>query len=240
MECSSDSSSRNMPIIYRRRSQSFSGAESDLENIAPPPPDPDDSIILSGLVRTGEASRLRRRGAMRLDHGHIAQDVHIQAPSPTVVVVDSPPWDSEPEETQGGPVLPRERLRTVRRGRPRRAAGDEELNYTYTIFCGAGDGEDSGGGFADQSCAPFQPSLLPLYPQSSSCGPSKKKISNGCGAVLHLSAAPRRRQGTWLAKDNATSVAVPMDATYFDKDAASKIVRNACGCFREGIGCAVW
>ena len=232
-----------MPITYRRRTPSFSDAESDLENIAPPPPDADDSIILSGLVRTGEASRLRRRGAMRLDHGHIAQDVHLQAPSPTVVVVDSPPWDSEPEEAPGGPVLPRERLRTARRGRPRRAAGDEELNYTYTIFCGAGDDGDAGGGFADQSSASFEPSLLPLYPQSSSCRPSfspRKKTSNGCGAVLHLSAAPRRRQSAWLANDDASGVVIPMDATYFDKDAASKIVRNACGCLREGIGCAVW
>ena len=232
-----------MPIIYRRRSPSFSDAESDLENIAPPPPpDADDSIILSGLVRTGEASRLRRRGAMRLDHGHIAQEVHLQAPSPTVVV-DSPPWDSEPEEAQGGAVLPRERLRTIRRGRPRRAAGDEEMNYTYTLFCGSGDDQDSGGGFAGQPCVPFEPSLLPLFPQSSSCGPSlssRKKISNGCGAVLHLSAAPRRRQATWLAKDDATGVVIPMDATYFDKEAASKIVRNACGCLREGVGCAVW
>ncbi|KAL0569162.1 hypothetical protein V5O48_012808, partial [Marasmius crinis-equi] len=37
----------------------------------PPPPelqDADDSIVLSDLVRTGEASRLRRRGAIRSNH----------------------------------------------------------------------------------------------------------------------------------------------------------------------------
>ena len=39
--------------------------------MVPPGPqvtDADDSIVLADLVRTGEASRLRRRGAMRLDH----------------------------------------------------------------------------------------------------------------------------------------------------------------------------
>ena len=37
--------------------------ESSLE-----PSDADDEIVLSDLVRTGEASRLRRRSAMRIDH----------------------------------------------------------------------------------------------------------------------------------------------------------------------------
>lgn len=36
-------------------------------------PDADSSIVLSDLVRSGESSRLRRRGAVRLDHSHNAQ-----------------------------------------------------------------------------------------------------------------------------------------------------------------------
>ena len=66
-----------MPQIFRRHSE---------QAPRPPPPpaqarrrpsvaaqgpqltDADDSIVLSDLVRTGEASRLRRRGALRLDH----------------------------------------------------------------------------------------------------------------------------------------------------------------------------
>jgi hypothetical protein len=39
-----------------------------LNNAAPQLTDADDSIVLSDLIRSGEQSRLRRRGAMRLDH----------------------------------------------------------------------------------------------------------------------------------------------------------------------------
>lgn len=231
--------SLNMPIIYRQRSQSFSDSESDLENIAPTINDADDSIVLSDLVRTGEASRLRRRGAMRLDHGYPTTQNQPQPTSPTVIVVGSPSWDSESEEPQGGPVYSRERFRNIRGPRFRRVAGDDELTYTYTIFCG-GEESDSEVEYASQA---YQPSILPVYPSSSSrvssLSPRRKK-TNGCGAVLHMSAAPRQRQGTWLAKDVATSAVIPMDACYFDREAALKIVRNGCGCFREGVGCALW
>lgn len=235
-----------MPIIYRQRTLSFSDAESDLENMAPAPTDADGSIVLSDLVRTGEASRLRRRGAMRLDHGYIPQTVQPQTISPNVIVVGSPSWESEPDEPQGGPFVretfTRERgSRNNRSQRNRRAAGDDELAYTYTIFCGAEE-SDSGSEFEG---SPFAPAVLPLYPPSSSSSLAlfsqrKKQRSTGCGAVLHMSAAPRQRHGTWLAKDNTSAAVISLDAEYFDKEVVSKIVRSACGCFREGVGCAVW
>lgn len=239
-----------MPIIYRQRSTSSlsSDADSDLENIAPTPIDADDSIVLSDLVRTGEASRLRRRGAMRLDHGHTGQQTsQPQSYSPAVIVVGSPSWESDSEETPGGSGYPR--TRNGRGPRPRRAGagasrGDDDLSFTYTIFCGADEDEfDSEFEFGDQSCTPYEPSVLPLYPSSSRAPPfsqRKARKSNGCGAVLHMSAAPRQRNGTWLAKDTPSTAVVLMDADYFDKNIASRIVRSSCGCFREGVGCAVW
>src|SRR5882757_8243731 len=54
-----------MPQLYRRDPPN-NGTEPSSDNLEPT--DADDSIVLSDLVRTGEASRLRRRGAMRIDH----------------------------------------------------------------------------------------------------------------------------------------------------------------------------
>ncbi|KAF9463691.1 hypothetical protein BDZ94DRAFT_1217807 [Collybia nuda] len=236
-----------MPIIYRQRTPSFSDSDSELENenIPPAPTDADDSIVLSDLVRTGEASRLRRRGAMRLDHGYGGQGNPPRVFNPTVIVVGSPTWESEPEDSQGLGVS-RERTQRYARGaqRPRRPTEECESDVVYTLFCG---GEESGS--EDDSdarpCRPYEPSVLPLYPPSSSASsskaryPRKPKRSNGCGAVLHMSAAPRQRQGTWSAKGNASSAVVSLDECYFDRETASKIVRSRCGCIREGVGCAV-
>lgn len=54
-----------MPITYRTDAPSSSNPPSALTI-----PDTDSSIVLSDLVRSGESSRLRRRGAVRLDHSH--------------------------------------------------------------------------------------------------------------------------------------------------------------------------
>jgi hypothetical protein len=238
-----------MPIIYRQRTPSFSESDSELENENIPlvPTDADDSIVLSDLVRTGEASRLRRRGAMRLDHGFGGQANPPRVFSPTVIVVGSPTWESDPEESQGGPGFSRERVPRYTRGQPRarRAADECNLDATYTLFCG-GDESGSEDDFDSQPCMAYEPSVLPLYSPSSSASsskiryPRKPKRSNGCGAILHMSAAPRQRQGNWSAKGNASSAVVSLDECYFDKETASKITRSRCGCIREGVGCAVW
>lgn len=226
-----------MPNIYRQRTQSFSDTESELENIAPAAPtDADDYIVLSDLVRTGEASRLRRRGALRLDHGH-ANQISQQRPfSPSVIVVGSPSWDSESEDPQAGQRV----SRYSRARRSRRVVGEEDKKYS--LFCG-GEVSDSD---EDSPRIPFTPSPLPAYPASPSTAlrPAwpfrKKKRTNGCGALLHMNATPRLRQGTWTAKGEASGAVIDMDPSYFDKESVAKIVRNACGCVREGVGCAVW
>jgi hypothetical protein len=230
-----------MPNIYGQSNQSLSDTESELENIAPAAPtDADDSIVLSDLVRTGEASRLRRRGALRLDHGHTNQTTQQRSFSPSVIVVGSPSWDSESEDTQAGQGLSRVPRYTRTRSQRSRRVGEEETKFS--LFCG-GEVSDLDEDFDDRPCTPFVPSPLPAYPASSSLTSRpyrKKKRTNGCGALLHMNATPRLRQGLWSAKGEASSAVINMEPYYFDKESVAKIVRSACGCVREGVGCTVW
>jgi hypothetical protein len=55
----------------------------------PSPVDADANIVLGDLVRSGEASRLRRRGAVRLDHARAAQSVSISSVSTSRPAVSS-------------------------------------------------------------------------------------------------------------------------------------------------------
>ena len=232
-----------MPNIYRQRTQSFSDTESEPENIAPAAPtDADDSIVLSDLVRTGEASRLRRRGALRLDHGHTSQATRQRSLSPSIIVVGSPSWDSESEDPQLGQGSMRERVSRYTRTRSQRSRRAGEGETRYSLFCGADLSEPE----EDLDERPYVPSLLPAYPASSSTLSSpahsfrRKKRTNGCGALLHMNATPRLRQGAWSAKGEASGAVVDLEPYYFDKESVAKIVRSACGCVREGVGCAVW
>ncbi|KAF8900644.1 hypothetical protein CPB85DRAFT_154976 [Mucidula mucida] len=189
-----------MPITYRP------STSSDVELN-----DADDSIVLSDLVRTGEASRLRRRGAMRLDHHTTAAQ--------TAAAADGATW--EPDETP----------------RPHR---DKE-EYLWTLFCG-GEEETDDDDELDYAAA-FEPSLFPLCPASApsprTTATRRPRRTNGCGALVHMRAAPRARLGVWTAKTRASDAVVSLDTSYFDRAAVSKIVRSACGCVREGVGCAV-
>lgn len=217
------------------------------ENTAPTPVDADASIVLSDIVRTGEASRLRRRGAMRLDHG-------VAGASSGIVTVGRVPnlpvaydWD-DPEADHARDDT--ERLRSIRGARnsqrePRRSHHSHCEEFPFTLFCGGYDGSDSedmhkGTPYGLET--PYTPSILPLYPPSDTRHVSRPPIrkSNGCGALLHMHVAPRRRQGVWTSKTEATDAVISMDSVYFDRASVTKLVKSACGCVREGIGCAVW
>ena len=135
------------------------------------PIDADESILLSDLVRTGEASRLRRRGALRIET-------------------------------------------------PRRKGSDGE--HKFVLFCGVE---------LWQETKAYIPSVIPwTEPQSR---PSRR--STGCGAVIHMKAAPNAKLGVWTAKTQSSDAVVPLDPLYFD----CKTIRSSCGCIREGVGCAV-
>jgi hypothetical protein len=200
---------------------------------------------------------------MRLEHAPLVAQSAAPLLDPADALVGSPPSESEPEpDPADGPVFARntsaDRQRTYRSGygygggraRSRTDAFEDSDDVSYTLFCG---GEESDGeGDVDtyqmpMATRPYEPSILPLYPSteytkaSSSTTPLLPRNSSGCGALLHMNASPRRRLGVFTAKNEAsTGAVIPLDAAYFDRSAMAKIVRSACGCVREGIGCAVW
>lgn len=218
-------------------------------NSPPRPPSPDqmeptdaeDSIVLSDLVRTGEASRLRRRGAMRLDHNLLSAQRNEggRVTPPTVVVARTPSWIEPPsdddESTQAWeqgyePSSPRPQGRSVM-----------PEAYGYTLYCG---GEETSSPFFQQTSL-YVPSPLPSYPPAPSDSSPRRhddplRKTNGCGAVIHLRASRRDGSSVWIGKDDATSAVVPMDASYFERPTVVRMVRSACGCVREGVGCAIW
>lgn len=225
-------------VTERHRSSSVSSASSSSSSSSlsdtPRPTDVDDSIVLSDLVRTGEASRLRRRGAMRLDHGHHnALGSTYTAPRET-----SPtPWDSDDEP--GVVTYPHRQRRFSSSRRRRHEEEESEIEeYRYTLLCGA---EIPYSGEEDP-CEPWTPSIFPILPATSSSTPKipTRRKTNGCGAIIHLRAAPRPRVHMWAARTPASSCVVPLEAHYFDNtEEAAKFERSSCGCVKEGVGCAV-
>jgi hypothetical protein len=237
-----------MPVIYQYHPPPSSD-DSDSESDQPTPTDADDSIVLSDLVRTGEASRLRRRGAMRLEHGLAGTSGPILHLPNAIRPPPSPPAILRRSST---PATPDEGFSNGRGGysiygRPRmnaevRRSDSVGEGYGFTLFCG---GEEVESDADSWSSAPFEPSILPLDPASTSStsiltSTRRPKRSNGCGALVHMQASPRRRLGVWIAESAATDAVVEMDTSYFDRAAVVKIVKSACGCIREGVGCGVW
>ncbi|KAF9534857.1 hypothetical protein CPB83DRAFT_843061 [Crepidotus variabilis] len=223
--------------------------------------DADDAIFLSDLVRTGEASRLRRRGAMRIDHSHPHHSTsvgHTLSGAPIRGSIsgnlnERASWDSDEEldspvfashsNAEEAPIRLRRHPRMSRRFGPYSLGGSSSISsqtevqddYTYTIVCGAEISD-----WEQEDLAPFQPSILPLYPPSSPSSSSLKKVnkSTGCGAVLHLHAAPKPKFKIWTARSSATDSVVPLDSRYFDSKEAAGFSRSSCGCVKEGVGCA--
>ncbi|KAL7282718.1 hypothetical protein ACG7TL_004192 [Trametes sanguinea] len=210
----------------------------------PQPTDADDSIVLADLVRTGEASRLRRRGAMRLDHGPAtaarAPLVNASAAGPSAYAPPARPIVIEPSRTPSpelnadenggdeytytaGPAWRGWDTTPSQEGRAEGLQTVEILNesiqagQSFTLFCGGdevflSDEED------DEPPRPFVPSLFPIMP---SAGTSHSKPV------------------VWMAKENASETVVGLDAQYCDHPAMDKMLKSACGCIREGIGCSV-
>lgn len=203
-----------MPMIYVSRPSNDRPFEAQQAS------DADDSIYLSDIVRSGEASRLRRRGAMRLDPTHMEI--------------------ARTHQTETQPNQQSNTIRYFRQRQQRDSVPKVEEDYHFALFCGA---ELLGSDFEfEQETEPFVPPPLPWgsgYTKSSS---SRRYIrrSNGCGALVHTSAAPHQRLGVWTAKSSASDSVIPMDPMYFDSAAVAKIVRSSCGCVREGVGCAIW
>ncbi|KAI0650862.1 hypothetical protein C8Q79DRAFT_998610 [Trametes meyenii] len=264
-----------MPQVYRRHSDYsprpplVPRRRSSMAPQGPQPTDADDSIVLADLVRTGEASRLRRRGAMRLDHGPTAS-VRVpltggSAAGPSSYAPPVRPIVIEPSRTpspelnaddnggdeytySAGPAWRGWDTAPVREGG--RAEGVQAVEILsesiqsgqpYTLYCGGDEAALSDE--EDERPRPFEPSPFPITPSAG--GPStrteRKSIrrSNGCGALVHVRAYPQRPRGVWMAKEDASETVVGLDAEYCDHPAMDKMLKSACGCIREGIGCAV-
>jgi len=224
----------------------------------------DDSIVLSDLVRTGEVSRLRRRGAMRIDHNHLHHATaggHVvpgapRLSTPNIVLVERSNWDSDSDldspvftsHWNMDPVASRTGRRHPRPSRrygpysgtglPSGSSSGVKDEYVYTLVCGV-DVPTS----EPVETEPFRPSILPLYPNSSSSSASAVKAhtkSTGCGSVIHVHAAPRSRFRTWSARGASSETVVPMEACYFGTREAARFSKSSCGCVNEGVGCAIW
>ncbi|KAI9508911.1 hypothetical protein F5148DRAFT_997306 [Russula earlei] len=270
-----------MPITYPRSSP---GHSSYLARVS----DADESIVLSDLVRSGEVSRLRRRGAIAI------RDIAIpQSPAPPALPASPPPPitsgvsryssaslpllaqtppepdlsetdDDEAEQRQSGVgrwfFRSRLNLRDVSTSdfndpdpllftqdadaRPR----DEDEDLSYVLFCGGRLRESEWYSPSTSPSTPRPPPDLPAKHRASAfrrTPPARRpshmraRRTNGCGVLIHLNAEPRRRQGTWVACGAAAETVVRMDARYFDCCAAVKMIKSACGCVREGVGCRV-
>ncbi|KAI0774718.1 hypothetical protein BD413DRAFT_535876 [Trametes elegans] len=265
-----------MPQVYRRHSDYnprpplVPRRRSSMVPQGPQPTDADDSIVLADLVRTGEASRLRRRGAMRLDHGPAAAarapltggstaGPSSYAPPARPIVIEpsrTPSPELNPDDNGGdeytytaGPAW-RGWDTTTPIGESGRVDGMQTVEIlnesiqsgqSYTLYCG-GD-EPAFSDDEDERPKPFAPALLPTMPSPGKSSPrfSGKPIrrTNGCGALVHMRAFPQRPRGVWTAKEDASETVVGLDAQYCDHPAMDKMLKSACGCIREGIGCSV-
>ncbi|KIP03830.1 hypothetical protein PHLGIDRAFT_495597 [Phlebiopsis gigantea 11061_1 CR5-6] len=260
-----------MPQIYRRHSEYTPRTvpqPSRRQSLVAGPQltDADDAIVLSDLVRTGEASRLRRRGAMRLDHTLAATTrppsaqqqlppITLMPPAPRrpfalpaqpTGVPLTPTWgspdaagDEIPDSWQNWGTFDEPLTGSGSSGldEQRRSAEHEDDEESFILYCG---GAISKVPSADCS-RPFEPSPLAL-PRSaarkSSTRPNAPR-TNGCGTVVHLRAYSQKPRGVFVGKQQATDAVVPMDAAYFERSVVTRMMKSACGCVREGVGCSV-
>ncbi|KAH8101848.1 hypothetical protein BXZ70DRAFT_906413 [Cristinia sonorae] len=242
-----------MPQIYRTHtSPSFPFVDSNAsrphsirrssgipQQPAPAITNADDNIVLSDLIRTGETSRLRRRGAMRLDHAPRP----LSPPRPTTRPDDDDDsyaaqewreWQAEAAATTyggAGPLGPGggTQLEDLRFN------PDHGINeQPFMLFCGGAVRFD-----AQQPQRPFKPSILPTYPPPPLPNSTSQPTTNGCGALIHLRAFPQKPKPVWVGKDEATDVVVSLEAQYFESAVVAKMMKSACGCVREGVGCSV-
>ncbi|ETW83761.1 hypothetical protein HETIRDRAFT_432852 [Heterobasidion irregulare TC 32-1] len=131
-----------------------------------------------------------------------------------------------------------------------RLEDSDQAAGSYMLFCG-GDLPDSDSDYEHNHDYDYDHDH-PAHPapsrrRASAFGPapaparrgSKPRRTNGCGALVHTVALPRRRHGVWIARGTAGLAVGPMDAEYFDCKAIAKMMQSACGCIREGVGCRV-
>ena len=108
----------------------------------------------------------------------------------------------------------------------------EKSAHSFVLYCGAEEPH------LPSPTSPHFISPLPQYPWRAP--PHTSPRSNGCGAIVHTAAVPRRRCGVWMARFGSTDAVVEMDSQYFDRSVVVRMMKSPCGCVREGIGCKLW
>lgn len=220
------------PIPYVARSPS--------PNLLPESDAPDSpSLDSEFLVRTAQASRLRRRGAIRIENrqrGDVATPA-LPPPRRRQVEIDEDYDDDEDERRLPRPTLPFMLTRSVV---PADFNGER-----YRLYCG-------GVPKRSRQTAPTRwtreepawPSPFPSLDRKTSRKSSRPgPASTGCGELVCLSACASERIGVWLsdAPKQPTNVA-RMDEDYVDRGPGNviKTGKSNCGCDHEGIGCRNW
>lgn len=162
--------------------------------------------------------------------------------------LSTPPWaagdplsDSDPYRTEWQDYAPDEypsgsgAVPADERGC---AEDHDDYEESFVLYCG---GEEPHLPCKDYT-KPFRPSVLPILPSDSSSRGSgsggSASRSTGCGAVIHLRAYPQKEGAVWVGKEEATDSVVGLDASYFERNVVAQMMKNACGCVREGVGCS--
>lgn len=247
--------SSNMPMTIRYYENDVAERiPSTPPRTAPPlePVDADDTIVLSDLLRSGEASRLRRRGALRLDHsgasissGTSGRHHRRASASLSSPVLAGYGWRADPgaaDDADGtwgwdtrGPAGGEASYDMGTLGALDGAAAEGPgADAVFELYCGGRDPEAE-----EEEEEFYEPSPL-AWEDGPARSTSRRTRTNGCGALVHAHARPRMRCGAWTARCVASEVVVPLDATFFESSEGAKLVRDPCGCIREGIGCAAW
>ena len=208
-------------------------------NILEIPHNEDEDASVISLVRTAEASRLRRRGPFGLDHNGNRSEFQraARAPLQPLILVPSRSIASESFEllptTSPTPLPmtpPRQRQSFVSIEDLYKGEDDEnDISTEHHIYCGVMEEVEE---------QDFKVSPLPFHSNNASAAHRRTKFT-GCGTLIHASAVPKSKQGTWYAKGPATSVVVRLNAIYFD-DGGGKSRHMHCGCRYYGVGCSVW
>lgn len=213
-------------------------ARSPSPNLLPESDAPDSpSFDTEYLVRTAQASRLRRRGAIRIENRQRGDTVAPAGPPPgrrAVLLDEEDDEEGEEERRSSRPTLPfmltrsvvpadfsGERSRLYCGGVPKRSRTTSSSRWT----------EDE----------PVWPSPFP----STEREPYRKKprrvpLSTGCGELVCLGACASERIGVWLSDTPKLPKNVArMDEEYVDRGPGNVIKTGTsnCGCDHEGIGC---
>ena len=109
----------------------------------------------------------------------------------------------------------------------------EKSTHSFILYCGTKESH------LPSSAAPRFISPLPHYPWWTP-PPHTTPTPNGCSAIAHTAAVPRKRCGVWIARFGSTDAVIETDSQYFDHSVVVRMMKSPYGCVYKGIGCRLW